>query len=170
MYVPPDLHPDDLAQRECLRDLLVDTRHARAMTQANLADRLGKGKSTVANMELDLHWRISTVQRWARGLGLRLLLTPAILSNDVYLLPPADPDAAMAFDRQAAIESLAEARRAARMTQQQLADRLGVTEAAVYSIEKERDVLLLTAQRYCRGLGSFLFIDLEEVPPPWPPA
>lgn len=162
---PPDLHPDDLAQRESLRDLLVDVRHIRGLSQRDFAALLGKGSSTVALMERDLHWRLSTLQRWSLALGLRLLVHPAILQNDdVYLLRPADPDAAMAFDRRAAIESLTEARRAARVTQRRIADRLGITEPGVAAIEKENDVLLVTAQRYCRALNSWLHIDLEECP------
>lgn len=166
MRTPPDLHPDDPATRYGLRDMLVDTRHNYGMTQRDLAERLGRYKSTVATMERDSHWRVSTVQRWAHALGLRLLLTPAVtgINDDLFLLRPADPDAAMAFDRRAFIESLADARRAVRMTQRILAERLGITENGVGEIEKERDVLLSTAQRYCRALGTSLSIDLEECP------
>lgn len=171
MRTPPDLHPDDIATREGLRDMLVDARRHYGMTQRDLASRLGRTPPTIGWMEVHFHWRVSTVQRWAHAVGLRLLLIPAIIdscsrqiNDDLFLLRPADPDAAMAFDRRAFIESLADARRTMRVTQRILGERMGITENGVAEIEKERDVLLVNAQRYCRALGTSLVIDLEECP------
>lgn len=166
MRTPPDLHPDDVATRECLRDMLVDARHNYGMSQRDLAGRLGRKPPTIGRMEVHLHWRVSTVQRWAHALGLRLLLIPAVIdiNDDLFLLRPADLDAAMAFDRRAFIEMLADARRRLRLTQRMLAEPMGLTENGVGEIEKGRDVLLVNAQRYCRALGTSLSIDLEECP------
>lgn len=169
MRTPPDLHPDDLAQRECLRDLLVDVRHIRLLSQKDLAVRMNLSPPTIALMELRLQWRVSTVQRWADALGLRLILTTGLPGcDDVYLMRPADPIAAMTFDRRAFIESLAEGRRQVQITQRRLGEKLGITENGVAAIEKERDVLVCNAQRYCRGLDTMLHIDLEEMSPTWP--
>lgn len=170
MRTPPDLHPDDLAQRECLRDLLVDVRHIRDLSQSDLGYRMGLVGSTVTLMELRLQWRVSTVQRWADALGLRLVLSTGLpgTNEDVYLLRPADPAAALAFDRRAFIESLAEGRRQVQVTQRRLGEKLGISENGVAAIEKENDIMMANAQRYCRGLGSQLRIELEEVSPPWP--
>lgn len=173
MRTPPDLHEYDLGTRENLRDALVEVRVYKGLTQRALGKRIGVVPSAVGQMENRVNWQISTVQRWAGGLDLRLVLRPDCLpfdSLDVlqYLLRPTDPAAAMAFDRRALIEGLVEARRWVGMSQQRVAQRLGISEKGVGAIEHERDVMLVTAQRYCRALDLSLAVELEEVSPTWP--
>lgn len=165
MRTPPDLHPDDLATRECLRDMLVDARRAYGLSQATLGAQLGKSPSTIFRMETDLHWRISTVQRWASAVRLRLVLSPACfdINEDVYLLRPSDHDGGLAFDRRVFIEALRDARKARRFTCRRLGERLGISDNGVMEIEKGHDILLANAQRYCRGINSWLSINLEEM-------
>lgn len=164
MRTPPDLHPDDPEIRLSLRDMLVDTRRAHGMSQRDLGLRLGKAATTITLMEANPMWRISTVQHWAAALGQRLVLHPDCLPPDeeVYLLRPADPESALAFDRRMFVLALRDARRWMGITQRRLGERLGISENGVAEIEKGHDVLLVTAQRYCRAVGASLLVELEE--------
>lgn len=167
MSTPPDLHPDDEAIRENLRDELINTRRRKRMSQMDLGDRLNFGsKRTASQMELRPHWKVSTLQRWAAALGRRLILWPECLPPDepVFLFRSPDVGAAMAYDRRVFIDALAEARRWVGFSQRRLADRLGITDAGIAQTEKAPDVLLVNAQRYCRGLDSQLSIFLEDGP------
>lgn len=168
MRTPPDLHPDDLAIRESLRDMLVDARRSYGMTQADLAHLLGKAPSTVGRFEITVNWQVSTVQRWAHAVQRRLLLWPDCLPpfDELYLLrPDDDPVAAWAYDREVWIDALVEARRWMGVTQRRAAGRLSISDRGVGMIEASADLLLVTAQRYCRAIDTSLLVDLEEVGP-----
>lgn len=167
MRTPPDLHPDDLAARENLRDMLVEIRRNYGMSQADVAQLLQRGQSAVHALETAVNWQLSTVQRWAYALRLRLYLWPECLppGDDVYLLRPVDPHAGMAFDRRVWIDALTDARRWVGLTQQRVADRLSIGYTGVAAIEHERDILLVNGQRYCRALNSRLLIEVEDIRP-----
>lgn len=167
MPTPPDLHPDDVVIRENLRDMLIDARLRRGMSQLRLSEALNYGsKRTACQMELRPHWKLSTLQRWGAALGQRVIVWPECLPPDeaLFLFRPANVIAAMNFDRRAFIDALADARRWVGMSQKRLADRLGISDAGVAQTEKSPDVLLVNAQRYCRGLDSQLSIFLEDGP------
>lgn len=167
MGTPLDLHPDDASIRENLRDVLINTRRRKGMSQLDLGGRLNFGsKRTASQMELRPHWKVGTLQRWAAALGQRIIVWPECLPPDdaLFLFRPADHAAAMDFDRRAFIDALADARRWVGLSQRRLADRLGITDAGVAQTEKSPDVLLINAQRYCRALDSQLAIFLEVGP------
>ena len=167
MPTPPDLHPDDIAIRENLRDMLRGVRWRKGISQNDLGARLNfASKRTVSVMESRAHWKLSTLQRWSAAIGQRLILWPECLPPDeaLFLFRPAEVGAAMAWDRRAYIDALADARRWVGMSQLRVADRLGITDAGVSQIEKGNDLLLVNAQRYCRALDSQLAIALEDGP------
>lgn len=167
MPTPLDLHPDDEAIRENLRDMLIDVRRRNGISQRDLGVRLNFGsKRTASQMELRPHWKLSTLQRWSAALGQRFIVWPECLPPDdvLFLFRPRDVGAAMDFDRRVYIDALADARRWVGLSQLRLADRLGISDAGVAQTEKSADVLLVNAQRYCRGLDSQLSIFLEDGP------
>lgn len=167
MPTPNDLHPDDAVIRENLRDMLIESRLHRGMSQAILSDRLGfASKRTASQMESRPHWKLSTLQRWGAAVGRRLIVWPECLPPDdaLFLFRPVNPVSAMDFDRRAYIDALGDARRWVGLSQSRLAARLGITDAGVAQTEKTPDVLLVNAQRYCRGLDSQLSIFLEDGP------
>lgn len=167
MPTPSDLHPDDMAIRENLRDMLINTRRGKGMSQLDLGDRLNFGsKRTASQMELRAHWKLSTLQRWSAALGQRIIVWPECLPPDdaLFLFRPAAAVAAMDYDRRAYIDALADARRWVGLSQLRLANRLGITDVAVAQTERSPDVLLVNAQRYCRAMDSQLSISLEDGP------
>ena len=165
MRTPPDLHPDDAAVRQALRDMLVELRQRAGLTQRDLADRCGVGKSLVAQWELADGWMVSSLQRWALGLGYRLVLRPDGLPyTDVSVMRPVDETAAAEWDRLALLDALRSAREELGVSTAALADALGVTGGAVRQLEAGRDLLLASAQRYCRGLGGVLAVEVEPLP------
>lgn len=168
MRTAPDLHPDDPATRCNLQEILVDTRLNYGMSQADLGHAMGILPTTVWHMERHrTNWRLSIVQRWAHALRLRLVIWPECLPPDesLFLLRPGDPAAGWAYDRRVWIDALSDARRWVGLTQRRVGDRLAISENAIWSIERERDILMLTGQRYCRALDSSLYVGLEEVTP-----
>lgn len=167
MRTPPDLDPADADAREHLRDTLTGMRVDAGLSQRDLALWMGLHPSAVSLLESRTTWRISTVQRWAHALGHRLVLWPDGLPYvDVSMFrPQGDEMRAMEWDRRALIEAMADARRELGITQRELAARLGVTEPAIGLAERESDVLMISAQRYCRGLGGSLGIDVVSLPP-----
>lgn len=166
MRTPPDLHPDDLATRENLRDILRQTREDAGLSQRAFGELMGVGPTTVWHMEANTNWQLSTVQRWAYHLGLWLVLYPDFLpiQENMNLMRPQDPKAAMAFDRDALKDAMIEARRARRFTQERIGEKLGISENGVGAMEKEKDNLLISVQRYLRAIDSSLVVELEDWP------
>ena len=93
------------------------------------------------------------------------------------------PERLAEIDRQAIEEferaGFAALRKAQRLTQVELADKLGIDQASVSAIENRSDLLLSTLAKYVRGLGGEVEIravfpqatfNLEPLLPPEPPA
>lgn len=156
---PQDLDPADLEIRIGLRDLLLTRRHQLGWSQAALATVLGMEPSAVAYWEGASSWRMTSVQRWAGCLGGVLLAFPGGE-------PPERPERpggteGWAWDRRQLLADLRSARRAAGVTQRQLAGRIGITDGAVRQLEHGTNVRLCTAQRYVRALGGELWIGVQ---------
>lgn len=168
---PVDLHADDTAMRHMIRDLLIGLRYRTKprISQRQLADRIGCHQTSVAGMETSTAWKASTVQRWARGHGRRLILTPVGLPADPNIEPTAivysEPDKADEWARASAIAVIADARKLAGISQEAVADVLGVGTRSVWAIEnQETDPLLASMQRYCRAVGGALWVGVEALP------
>lgn len=164
MRAPEDLHPDDAAMRLMLRDLLVYYRNRATLSQRALAGRMGQTQGAIGQIEHADSWRVSTLQRWARGVDARLLLRPLGLPETdlaVQAFRPADPVRADAWDLAEVREVLVTARRFLGVTQVALGEVLECSDRAVAAVELgETDVLLGTVQRYCRALGGALWVGL----------
>ncbi|WP_328344873.1 helix-turn-helix transcriptional regulator [Micromonospora sp. NBC_00421] len=172
MRAPDDLHPDDHAHRLGLRDLIVDARRVEGISQARLAARAGIAQSAIASFETRDTQHLNKYRLIAHHLGLRVLAYPDGLPGGPYddpdlllFRPASDFAAANAWDQKQLVASLGSARRAAGLTQAQMAARLGSTENAVGEFERTRHGLMVaTVQRYCRVLGGFLWLGVETVP------
>ena len=165
-----DLHPDDTAARQQIRDQLRAARHATGLSQRGLAARVGVVHSAIVHAEANTSWRMSTLRRYARGLDLELLAYPTGLPK-----PPADV-AALAgmvtatrrgdsFAVAALVAEIAAAREALGLTKADMARRLGVVDRGVRAIENcaHDDIMVVTAQRMCRVLGGRLVLELGEL-------
>lgn len=168
MILPPDLHEDDLAIRRGLRELLIGIRKEMGLHQWQLASRIGVARTAASHMEAKDNWRLSTIQRWARGLDHRLILYPATVPpessvyREVNLLRPLAADL-MKFDREATMQLLVEARTLVPLTQREVGEVLGVGEGGVGQFEHGGNFFLIMAQRYCRAVGTVLVVELEEI-------
>lgn len=72
---------DHLDQLYGLQKLLIQKRHQQGLTQAQVAERMGTGASTICNLEKGIPPRVSytTMYKWAAALGYEVLL----MSNDL---------------------------------------------------------------------------------------
>lgn len=170
MQIPADLHPDDAAARNNLRQTLVNYREQQGITQRTLAARLNVSPSAVNKMEQHSMWRLLNLQRWVTALDLELLLIPIglpIPPDDVQALAairPTSPHLRHEFARAAILADLVAARYALGLTQDDIGQRLGRKGRAVAEVERQHwDVMVVTLQRYCRALGGHLQFDLEPV-------
>lgn len=57
--------------------------------------------------------------------------------------------------------TLAEARVRARLTQAQVAERLGITQSDVSKLERRADIRLSTLRRYARAIGAQLHVGIQ---------
>jgi transcriptional regulator with XRE-family HTH domain len=81
----------------------------------------------------------------------------------------ADPKMKILYDEEAAKKEiwlqLAEARRAAGLTQEQLAERLGTTQSQVSRMEKQgEDISIGLLRRYVSALGKDLTLEVKAAP------
>lgn len=169
MRALPDLHPDDLAMRVMIRDLLIHYRTRDGIGQRELAKRMGLTQGAVSKFERGTSWLVSSLQRRAgvhdRRLVVRLVGLPEPPDEVLALaaMRPTDPVRAEAWDRAAVAAELAAARNTLGVTQEQVGEVLGCGKRAVAYIEgDDKDALLVSWQRYCRALGGALWVGLEE--------
>lgn len=163
MRSPDDLHPDDLAMRLMLRDVLTYHREKLRWSQRELGRRMSTSQSAASLVESGSTWLLSTVQRWTHALGKRPLLRPVGLPVELdpamAAFRPTDPVQAREWDRAEILGVLADARRAMGVTQVALGDAMGISDRSVAALENpDADVLLVSLQRYCRGLGGALWV------------
>jgi len=167
--VPTDLDPADLAAREGLRAALIGIREEIGWSQRQLSIALGSNITLAHQMENTVNWKVSTVQRWAHTLKHRFTFEPSeeLPYTDILFIRPTDPSEAMTWDRRALIDALTEAREYLGIGRHELAGRLAVTDNAVKTVERNDDVLVVTAQRFCRALGGSLRIGIAGVRSWW---
>lgn len=69
---------DHLDQLYGLQKLLIQERRQQGLTQAQVAERMGTGASTICNLEKGIPPRVSytTMYKWAAALGYEVLLMP----------------------------------------------------------------------------------------------
>lgn len=171
MKAPNDLHPEDRAARIELRDILVERRQARGLSQSQLAALVGVSQSAIAHTETGQPWRIRPTQRIAFELGLRILYYPADLPGGPYDDPtmdvfrPTDLDRANQWDQDRLLSAMVSARRACGISQARLAAQLGLSENGLGNFERTTatGLMFATVQRYCRGLDGFLAIEVDEL-------
>lgn len=167
-----DLHPGDFTARDHIRWQLREIRRRGGITQRELGDRLGVDQSNIRRLERAgvLQSRTSSVVRWARALGHELKLEPALLPAPIPLRRPSrsrDADEMLAIlvhsaglagdDWRAArlVADLTGIRIAAGVTQQRLADRLGLSLQAISYLEASTvDNAIVVLQRYARGVAQ----------------
>ena len=170
MRGPEDLHPDDRDIRVGLRDALIERRQRLGLSQYALANRIGLSQAAVNLLESRESWRLTSVQRWARHLGWRLVLRleglPGADDEPATMFRPADPDRADLWDQAALVEQLVAARVALGVTQAELGRRLDTGDQAVGNIERLGNgpgLMFTTPQRYCRALGGALWVGTESL-------
>lgn len=170
MRAPTDLHPDDLAYRIGLRDMLIEQRKRLGYSQSQLAALIGRPQSAVAQFEVGQPWRVAPTQEIADALGLRLVLLPDSVRGGSYVMLPADERLAAqeqhAMDRRHLIAALVVARRASGFTQAEVAGRLGIHVNVLGRFETNHGggLMLPNCQRYLRALGGELWIGAEPLP------
>lgn len=171
-----DLNLDDLTARKALASTLWTERRRAGLTTVDLAGLLGVCRSTTNTMERSTSWAVPRVQAWARVLDLRfrMRLTGLIVPDDgdVYaeILAMAMATAFGSRDEDrlhllATVNDLIRCRVAAGLTPADLGERIGVSGRAVELWEESHEsTLLKLVQRYARGLGGSLALDVEPVP------
>lgn len=166
-----DLHPDDLASRIALRDLLIERRHEVGLSQSRLARRIGLSQSAVGKAETGTNWHLLVLQRIARSIDARIVLYPDNLpgvgkvhDDTTAVFRPTDPQRADLWDQANLLANLVAARQALGLTQAQMGERLGSSESAVGNYERTKTgLMLISPQRYCRALGGELAMELEHL-------
>ena len=162
----PGEYADDHQARKALVELLRTIRLNRGVTQKVLAERLAVDHSQIGNLENGTNWRVATLQRWCRGLGMRLQLTLRGLPEPVeadeleavyarmHPTTPADIDH-LALLR--LLNYLTRVRRHLGLSGEALARRMGLSKRAPATWEaRGENSHLNTMQRYARGLGGWL--------------
>lgn len=175
-----DLDDGDRRAREVLRGQLRARRELLGWSQRKTAERIGIDTASVRRRErlgVDQAYA-STVLRWARALGLRLVMdpvgfppTPAADVDDLLAAIGGElsPGTSAAWQTVAVMENLVRLRLACRVTQRQLADVFGTTEQAVTLVETSGSTnALVVLQRHARGIarcawlpGAHLSVHLE---------
>lgn len=166
--MPVDLNPADTEARDQLRKELIKLRKDLGLRQKDVAARVGRIQATVALWERTTNWRMSTLTRWARALGRRIVC-------EVDGLEPAPPTAETAiwratapgFERDMAllVDTLRRTRMACGVTIADLAAVIGIDSTALAAWEtcKTFDPHLTSLQRHPRALGGALRITLTPL-------
>ncbi|MER7331625.1 MULTISPECIES: helix-turn-helix transcriptional regulator [unclassified Micromonospora] len=171
MRAPTDLHPDDLAYRIGLRDLLIARRVELDYSQTQLADVMGVPQSTVARFEVGQPWRVERTQDIAYALRLRVVMYPHNLPGGPYEVADVDPrmpaQQQHLVDRQNLVRALVDAREACHVTQTALAASLGIHVNVLGRFETNTTgrLMLANCQRYLRALGGELWIGADALDP-----
>lgn len=171
MRAPADLHPDDLAYRIGLRDLLIARRRQLGYSQQHLARVMRVPQSTVARFEVGQPWRVDPTQDLAHALDLRLVLLPDNVAGGPYVMLLADERLTVqqqhAMDRRHLIAALVVARQACGLTRAEVAARLGIHVNVLGRFETNHGggLMLANCQRYLRVLGGELWIGTEPIDP-----
>lgn len=171
----PDLDPQDHHNRAMVRDQLKHIRVARCGSVRQVravSAAAGHGTRFVEDCESTTQWSIRRVQAWARILDHRFRMTitgldvpPADLHHELLRLAVPfgglDEDALHILT---VIDDLARYRIARGVGYNEAGRRIGVDGSAVRGWEDfPGRVLLKTAQRYARGLGGSLTLEVVPV-------
>lgn len=170
----PDLHPDDLANRQVIGQRLRAARIAEGVSAYELSARLNRSRTTGQDLESTSQWAVRRVQAWARALNHRFTMTitgvqvPTTYDLHADILRVAARFGAADEDRMHLLEvvnDLIRVREHLNIPYQEMADRLGVTDRAVRGWELyPSGSQLISAQRYCRALGGALTLNVSPVP------
>jgi predicted NBD/HSP70 family sugar kinase/transcriptional regulator with XRE-family HTH domain len=180
---------EDAHERETTVSTLVLARESAHRTQKAVADDMGTTQSAVSDLESGrVDPRLSTLQRYARAVGrvVRIIfdgeeIEPETTGPGIGGAATGDPDdldrllgelrsdeVALAARedaqrRTAVIRSLAEARKAAGLTQRQVGQAMDTTQSAISELEKGTvDARLSTLQRYARATGRLLGVAVDD--------
>jgi DNA-binding XRE family transcriptional regulator len=174
MILRPELHDDDPLNRERLLQQLRQVRREMGLGPGLFADGLGVTKTMFNHIETHTAWQVRRVQAWARLLDhrLRMTITGLVVPGDN------DPTAAIlaatttfgAFDEDqqhlfTVVNDLTRIRRHLGWGYQRMGQQMGVTDNAARAWERDHAATLVKmVQRYARGLGGALLLELEPVP------
>lgn len=166
----PDLDERDFTNRLRLRDRLRDIRDGAGLSGRAVSASAGLNHRAVHEAESTLQWSVSRVQRWARALEHRFVMTieGLTLPDDddltAQLLRVATPYGYFDEDQlhvRAVVNDLARIHRGQGLSNYALAKRIRCSNRAIARwTEKPDRCLLKTVQRYCRGLGGSLALEV----------
>lgn len=175
MRVPHDIDPSDPAIRAALAGRLIATEAGLYPHPRDLDAAWGVAIGTTAAMHKRTTWRVSTVQRWARAVGLRLTfeLEGITVPDDdddltALLLAAGDTSTPEREDHVHLLtvcNDLVRARLAAGWTAVAFAAELRLTENAVHWWQANPEgTTLIAMQRYARGMGGAVLPVLSQAP------
>ncbi len=173
-----DLHPADMDVRLAVIRDLANLRRSAGMSRAELGRRIGcTGEAVALAEKTAADPRVDRLQRTARGLNHRLTLTarfdPDLGANDPtvalfrrYAHHHPDPDTADEHHRSELLAHLTAQRRQLGLTARHVSRHIGRSESLISTLEQDaKPALLSSYQRYARGLGGHLAIDLQPLNP-----
>lgn len=73
---------NDVADHRVLGAALGDARRALGLLQTDVAKAIGAGQSAVSDIERGVSCRLPTLQRYARAVGVRLVVTLESISKE----------------------------------------------------------------------------------------
>jgi hypothetical protein len=168
----PDLDPQDYKNRTAVRDQLKQIRRQERLSCRALGDLAGWSQWTVDHLEHADNWGIRRIQAWSRALGhqFRMTITGLTVPDDgdfeAELLKVTTAFGALDEDNlhtQAIVLDLARIRRGMGLTRKAFAAQVSVGNHVRGWEDEPTRCLVKTVQRYARGLGGELALEVVPV-------
>lgn len=169
-FYAQDLCDEDYQERVRIQGVLKRYREDMGISQEQLSVRNGLHRATTSSIERRPNWRLATLQRHARTLGLKFVVTPVGFPPDI----PLDDEAvilggmsartpqredALAFTKLK--NYLIRARVHAGVSRTQIATAWGrsVDSIALWEVNATEETMIYSIQRYARAIpgGSVVF-------------